>query len=77
MKRPTNNPYEQLLRDLQRANSQQAQKIEQLEVLLYNLEGRQRHVEESIGEAASEPKFLTALNRWIEQIDREISRERP
>ena len=62
---------------LQQVHSQQMQKIETLEVLLYDLEGRQKQIEESIGEEdnAGRSKFLTSLNRWIADIDNEIARD--
>jgi hypothetical protein len=61
---------------LQQVHSQQTERIETLEVLLYDLEGRQKKIEESIGEeeGAGRSKFLTSLNRWIADIDSEIAR---
>ena len=63
--------YEQLLADLHK----QTLKIARLELLVYDLEGQQRNMEESIGEAERESMFLSALHRWIAEIDREIARE--
>ena len=62
---------------LKNVYDEQGQKIEKLEVLMYDLEGRQQYVEESLGEEhrATKSKFLTALNGWIAEIDREIARE--
>jgi hypothetical protein len=61
---------------LRNVYNEQAHRIEKLEVLMYDLEGRQQYIEESIGEEhrTDESRFLTALNRWIADIDHEVAR---
>jgi hypothetical protein len=65
-----------ILSALREVHNEQTRRIEKLEVLLYDLEGRQQQIEESIGEKhhAGESKFLTALTRWITDIDQEVAR---